>query len=84
MRQIYMLLHRMLRLVEQGEVLAIHCLAGLGRTGPVLAAWMIKEGGLSAEEAIRRLRLLQPGFIQSQEQEEFLLIFEKDLLNRTL
>ena len=84
MRQIYMLLHRMLRLVEQGDVLAVHCLAGLGRTGTVLAAWMIKEGGLSAEEAIRRLRLLQPGFIQSQEQEEFLLIFEKDLLNRTL
>jgi atypical dual specificity phosphatase len=71
-------------LVEQGDVLAVHCLAGLGRTGTVLAAWMIKEGGLSAEEAIRRLRLLQPGFIQSQEQEEFLLIFEKDLLNRTL
>jgi atypical dual specificity phosphatase len=84
MRQIYMLLHRMLRLVEQGEVLAIHCLAGLGRTGTVLAAWMIKEGGLSAAEAIRRLRLLQPGFIQSQEQEEFLFFFEKDLLNRTL
>lgn len=84
MRQIYMLLHRMLRLVEQGEVLAIHCLAGLGRTGTVLAAWMMKEGGLAATEAIRRLRQLNPGFIQSQEQENFLFDFEKDLLNRTL
>jgi atypical dual specificity phosphatase len=84
MRQIYMLLHRMMRLLEQGDVLAIHCLAGLGRTGTVLAAWMIKEGGLTASEAIRRLRLLQPGFIQSAEQEAFLFNFEKDLIHRTL
>lgn len=80
--QMHMLLLKMQRLITQGEVLAVHCLAGLGRTGTVLAAWMIKEGGLSAEEAIRRLRLINPGFIQSVVQETFLAEFENDILRR--
>ncbi|NOT15429.1 MAG: hypothetical protein HOP21_07625 [Methylotenera sp.] len=80
--QMHMLLLKMQRLISQGEVLAVHCLAGLGRTGTVLAAWMIKEGGLSAEEAMRRLRLINPGFIQSVVQETFLAEFENDILRR--
>lgn len=80
--QMHMLLLKMQKLIAQGEVLAVHCLAGLGRTGTVLAAWMIKEGGLSAEEAIRRLRLINPGFIQSAVQENFLAEFENDILRR--
>ncbi len=39
-----MLLKRMETLMAQGEVLAVHCLAGRGRTGTVLAAWWIREG----------------------------------------
>lgn len=80
--QMHMLLLKMQRLIAQGEVLAVHCLAGLGRTGTVLAAWMIKEGGLSTEEAMRRLRLINPGFIQSVVQETFLAEFENDILRR--
>ena len=77
-----MLLLRMQKLLEQGEVLAVHCLAGIGRTGTVLAAWMIKEGGLTAVEAIRRLRLINPSFVQSEVQEVFLAEFENDILKR--
>jgi len=80
--QMHMLLFKMQKLIETGEVLAVHCLAGLGRTGTVLAAWMIKEGGLSSEEAIRRLRLINPGFVQSIVQETFLADFENDILRR--
>jgi atypical dual specificity phosphatase len=80
--QMHMLLLKMQKLIAEGEVLAVHCLAGLGRTGTVLAAWMIKEGGLSSEEAIRRLRLINPGFIQSAVQETFLAEFENDILRR--
>lgn len=82
LNQMHMLLFRMQKLIESGEVLAVHCLAGLGRTGTVLAAWMIKEGGLSSEEAIRRLRLINPGFVQSTVQETFLADFENDILRR--
>lgn len=80
--QMHMLLVRMQRLMDAGEVLAVHCKAGLGRTGLVLAAWMVRDGGLSAEAAIERLRKVNPGFIQSDEQHDFLHAYEADILRR--
>ncbi|WP_083490655.1 ATP-binding cassette domain-containing protein [Stenotrophomonas humi] len=68
-------------MLREGDVVAVHCLAGLGRTGMVLAAWLIREG-LSAEEALRRLRTIEPGFVQSQEQETLLHALEENLLIR--
>jgi len=82
-RQTYMLLRKMQVLMDAGEVLAVHCYAGLGRTGTVLAAWLIREGGLSAASAIERLRRINPAYVQSQDQEDFLVAFEHDLLLRT-
>lgn len=42
---------------------AVHCLAGQGRTGTVLAAYLIR-GGLSADDAIAEIRTLCPGAIE--------------------
>lgn len=67
--------------MRQGEVIAVHCLAGLGRTGTVLGGWLIKEG-LTAEESLRRLRMINPGYVQSQVQEELLHELEINLLVR--
>lgn len=69
------------KFIQQGEVVAVHCLAGLGRTGTVLGAWLVKEG-LTAEEALRRLREIEPGFVQSRVQEELLHELEVNLLIR--
>lgn len=80
--QTHMLLVRMQRLIDAGEVLAVHCKAGLGRTGLVLAAWMIRDGGLSAESALERLRKIHPGYVQSDEQLAFLHSYEADILRR--
>lgn len=82
--QMQMLLVRMQRLIQSGEVLAVHCLAGLGRTGLVLAAWLVRDGGLSAATAMERLRRIEPAYVQSQEQETFLQHFEDDLMRRLL
>jgi atypical dual specificity phosphatase len=68
-------------MLREGEVVAVHCLAGLGRTGMVLAAWLIRDG-LTADEALRRLRTIEPGFVQSQEQEDLLHALEENLLIR--
>lgn len=68
-------------MLREGEVVAVHCLAGLGRTGMVLAAWLVREG-LTADEALRRLRTLEPGFVQSREQEDLLHALEENLLIR--
>ena len=79
--QIQMLLKRMETLMAQGEVLAVHCLAGRGRTGTVLAAWWIREG-LTAQEALRRVRLLDAHYVQSAEQEAFLQRYEDVILQK--
>jgi atypical dual specificity phosphatase len=82
--QTHMLLVRMQKLIEAGEVLAVHCKAGLGRTGTILAAWLIREGGLTADDSMARLRRIERGFIQSKDQEEFLHRYEADLTRRLI
>jgi atypical dual specificity phosphatase len=46
---------------------AIHCTAGLGRTGVVLACHFVTTG-LSARDAIARVRRMRPGSIETSEQ----------------
>jgi len=51
-----------------GMGVAIHCTAGLGRTGTVLAAYFVSTG-LSAREAMVKVRDLRPGSVETVEQE---------------
>ena len=51
-----------------GKAVAIHCLAGLGRTGTVAARLLI-EMGVDHETAIHRIRTARPGTIQTLMQE---------------
>ena len=46
---------------------AVHCTAGLGRTGTILAAFLVSQG-LSAERALERIRKLRPGSVETSEQ----------------
>jgi atypical dual specificity phosphatase len=66
------------RRLQAGEVIAVHCRAGLGRTGTVLASQLVFEGS-TAREAIERVRRLNPRCIQSQVQIEFLSFLEKEI-----
>jgi atypical dual specificity phosphatase len=49
----------------------VHCQAGIGRTGTMLAAYFIAHGD-SVETAVHRVREVQPGAIESVQQMEFL------------
>jgi len=82
MAQTYMLIRRMQVLLDQGAVVAVHCRAGIGRTGTILAAWLIREGGLSATGAIERLRTIYKAYVQTEVQEQFLQDFEQDIMRR--
>lgn len=46
---------------------AVHCLAGQGRTGTILAAYLLCSG-IPANEAIAEIRTLCPGAIESTAQ----------------
>jgi atypical dual specificity phosphatase len=54
-----------------GEVIAVHCRAGLGRTGTVLACYLIFEGA-SALDALESVRRIEPKWVQSERQVRFL------------
>jgi len=82
MAQTYMLIRRMQVMLDQGSVLSVHCRAGIGRTGTILAAWLIREGGLSATSAIERLRTIYKAYVQTEVQEQFLQDFEQDIMRR--
>ncbi len=55
----------------RGEVIAFHCKAGLGRTGTLLVSYLIWEGAPPAE-ALAVARSIEPGWVQSPIQEEYL------------
>ena len=59
----------------------MHCLAGLGRTGTVLAAWQVFEG-ITAEESLRRVRVIESQYVQSELQESILFAYEAMLLEK--
>lgn len=50
-----------------GRAVAVHCLAGQGRTGTVLAAYLIR-GGIDADAAVAMVRRACPGAIESAAQ----------------
>jgi len=67
--------------INNKEAVMVHCAAGMGRTGTVLACYLVKYHKHSAKDAIDKLRKKRPGSIQSETQEIAIRLYEKHVKN---
>ncbi len=67
--------------INNGQPVMVHCAAGMGRAGTILACYFVKYKKLTAEKAIEKIRNDRPGSIQSEVQELAIGFFEKHVKN---
>jgi atypical dual specificity phosphatase len=68
--------------IRSGKPVMVHCAAGKGRTGAVLAAYLVKKQNITADQAIEKVRGMRPGSVQSISQETAVSMYEKYLKSR--
>src|SRR6185503_20015861 len=65
--------------IKNGKSVLVHCNGGSGRTGTLLAAYIMKKEGLSADQAIRKVKEIRGRRIRRKKQLDILRDYEKYL-----
>lgn len=77
------IISKFIELVDSNkEGTAVHCKAGLGRTGTLIALWTMKHYRFCAADFIGWIRILRPGSILGPQQ-QFLLQCQKIMFKET-
>lgn len=63
----------------QGRRVIVHCTAGIGRTGTLLACWFVVKKNMTAKQAITAVRKFRPGSIETQDQMKFVSDYYESL-----
>ena len=66
---------------KTGEAVAVHCGSGLGRTGTMLACFLVAEGR-SPAQAIEEVRRRRPGSVETEAQEKAVQNYSERLVRR--
>jgi ADP-ribosyl-[dinitrogen reductase] hydrolase len=64
--------HELRTLLRSGRDVLVHCRGGLGRAGTI-AARLLVELGMDPVSAIRQVRAVRPGAIETRAQEKYVL-----------
>jgi atypical dual specificity phosphatase len=64
------------RFLAEGRPVAVQCAKGRGRTGTILACYLVSRGR-PAREAIAQIRTMRPGSIETPEQEAVIEAYEQ-------
>ena len=63
--------------ISDNQAVMVHCAAGMGRAGTILACYLVKYQKYSALDAIEKIRKERPGSIQSEIQELAISYYQK-------